>query len=86
MVTPSGIRGEDVWSIPLSILRAVGLNAIVHTDYSQRGAAISVAFFDDRIEVENPGILVTELTIEDIKEGFPAFGIRLSPVSSANST
>ncbi|AKB24960.1 hypothetical protein MSMTP_1491 [Methanosarcina sp. MTP4] len=28
------------------------INAVVHTDYSQKGAPIRVAFFDDRIEIE----------------------------------
>ncbi|KPA14789.1 ATPase AAA [Candidatus Magnetomorum sp. HK-1] len=65
----SEIRRRDVWSIPLNILREVVINAIVHADYSQIGAPIRVAFFDDRIEVENPGILFPGLTIEDICRG-----------------
>lgn len=65
----SEIRRKDVWSIPLTILREVVINALVHTDYSQRGAPIRVAFFDDRIEIENPGILLPGLTIEDMKQG-----------------
>ena len=65
----SEIRRKDVWSIPLDILREVIINALVHSDYSQRGAPIRVAFFDDRIEVENPGILLPGMTIEDMKQG-----------------
>jgi predicted HTH transcriptional regulator len=65
----SEIRRKDVWSIPLSILREVVINALVHTDYSQRGAPIRVVFLDDRIEVENPGILLPGLTVEDVKQG-----------------
>jgi ATP-dependent DNA helicase RecG len=65
----SEIRRRDVWSIPLGILREVVINALVHSDYSQRGAPIRVAFFDDRIEVENPGILLPGMTIEDMKQG-----------------
>ena len=57
------------WSHPLSVLREVVINALVHTDYSQRGAPIRIAFFDDRIEVENPGILLPGMTIEDMKSG-----------------
>ncbi len=44
-------------------------NALVHADYSQRGAPIRIAFFDDRIEIENPGILLPGMTIKDMKEG-----------------
>jgi len=30
---------------------------------------IRVVFFDDRIEIENPGILLPGMTIEDVKQG-----------------
>ena len=65
----SGIRRRDVWNIPLGILREVVINALVHADYSQRGAPVRVVFLDDRIEIENPGLLLPGLTIEDIKQG-----------------
>jgi ATP-dependent DNA helicase RecG len=65
----SEIRRKDVWSIPLGILREVVINALVHADYSQRGAPIRIAFFDDRIEIENPGILMPGMTIKDMKQG-----------------
>ena len=51
------------------MLREAVINAIVHADYSQKGAPIRVAFFDNRIEIENPGILLPGMTIEDVKQG-----------------
>ena len=65
----SAIRRKDLWSIPVNILREVVINALVHADYSHRGTPIRIAFFDDRIEVENPGLLLPGLTIEDMKLG-----------------
>jgi ATP-dependent DNA helicase RecG len=65
----SQIRRRDVWSIPLTIVREVVINAIVHADYSQTGAPLRVAIYDDRVEIENPGILLPGLTIEDVKQG-----------------
>ncbi|NCD41392.1 MAG: AAA family ATPase [Bacteroidia bacterium] len=65
----SEIRRKDKWSIPLSILREAVINALVHADYSQRGAPTRVAFMDDRIEIENPGILLPGLTIADLRRG-----------------
>jgi len=65
----SELRRRDVWSIPLTILREAVVNAVVHADYSQIGAPIRVAFFEDRIEIENPGILLPGMTIEDVKQG-----------------
>src|SRR5690606_37131014 len=65
----SKVQRKDVWSIPLLILREAVINALVHADYSHQGAPIRVAFFDDRIEVENPGILVSGMTVEAMKRG-----------------
>ncbi|MHB1750443.1 MAG: ATP-binding protein, partial [Acidithiobacillus sp.] len=65
----SEVRRKDIWSIPLSILREVVINALVHADYSQRGAPVRVVFLDDRIEIENPGLLLPGMTIEDMKQG-----------------
>jgi len=65
----SSVRRRDVWSIPLTILREAVINSLVHADYSQRGAPIRVSFFDDRIEIENPGILLPGMTLEDMKQG-----------------
>ena len=65
----SELHRRDVWSIPLSILREAVVNAVVHADYSQKGAPIRVSFFDDRIEIENPGILLPGLTMDDIRQG-----------------
>ena len=65
----SDIRRRDVWSIPLEPLREAGINAMVYADWSQRGGLVRVAFFDDRIEIENPGILPPGITVEDMKKG-----------------
>ena len=65
----SGMRRVDHWSIPLTILREAIINALVHSDYSQHGSPIRIAFFDDRIEIESPGLLMPGMTIEDMKRG-----------------
>jgi ATP-dependent DNA helicase RecG len=65
----SEIRRKDIWSIPLLMLREAIINALIHTDYSQHGAPIRISFFDDRIEIENPGILMPGMTIEDMRQG-----------------
>lgn len=65
----SDLKRKDVWSIPLTILQEVIINALVHVDYSQKGVPIRISFFNDRIEVENPGILLPGMTIEDVKQG-----------------
>ncbi|MBL8115088.1 MAG: putative DNA binding domain-containing protein [Acidobacteria bacterium] len=62
-------RRRDLPAVPPGALREALVNAVVHSDYSQRGAPIRVAVFDDRVEVENPGILLPGLTVEDLAEG-----------------
>lgn len=65
----SEVRRKDIWSIPLQMLREVVVNALVHADYSHRGTPFRVAFFDNRIEVESPGLLLPGMTVEEMKRG-----------------
>lgn len=63
------IRRTETWSRPLVALREAVINAIVHCDYSQSGSPIRLSIFEGRVEIENPGLLVSGLTIGDIQEG-----------------
>ncbi len=63
------LRRTDIWSVPLAAVREALTNAIVHADYSQVGSPIRIAIYDDRIEIENPGLLVSGLTIENLRLG-----------------
>ena len=63
------VRREEQWSVPIVAIREAIINAVVHADYSQRGAPIRLAIFDNRIEVENPGLLPFGLTLDDLPQG-----------------
>ncbi|MEZ4651448.1 MAG: ATP-binding protein [Candidatus Eisenbacteria bacterium] len=63
------VRRRDLPAVPPLALREAVVNAVVHADYAQRGAPIRVAVFDDRVEVENPGVLLPGLTIEELQDG-----------------
>jgi len=63
------VRRTDRWTVPPVAVREAIINAIVHADYAERGSPIRVAVFNDRIEVENPGLLPLGLTIDDIRKG-----------------
>ena len=63
------VKRTDRWTFPIVAVREAIMNAIVHADYAQPGAPIRVALYDDRLEVENPGLLPFGLTIEDIQRG-----------------
>jgi predicted HTH transcriptional regulator len=64
-----GVRRTERWAYPLTAIREAVINAIVHADYSQSGAPIRIAIFNNRLEVENPGLLPFGLTIDDIHRG-----------------
>lgn len=43
------------------------INAITHRDYSNEGRGIEVKIFDDRLSIENPGELLSSITIKDLE-------------------
>ena len=63
------VRRKERWNLPPSAVREAIINAVAHADYAQRGAPIRVSIFDDRLEVENPGLLPFGLTVEDLRHG-----------------
>jgi len=60
----TSLRRVDIPQYPLIAIREAIVNAIVHADYSLRGVYISIAIFDDRIEITNPGALPFGFTLE----------------------
>ena len=63
------LRRTERWSLPPAAVREAVVNAVAHADYSQSGAPIRLALFDDRLEVENPGLLPFGLTVADLPLG-----------------
>ncbi len=63
------VRRRERWSLPPVAVREAVINAVAHADYAQRGAPLRIAIFDDRLEVESPGLLPFGLTIEDLPRG-----------------
>ncbi len=63
------VRRRERWSLPPVAVREAVINSVAHADYAQRGAPIRVSIFDNRLEVENPGLLPFGLTVEDLHRG-----------------
>jgi predicted HTH transcriptional regulator len=63
------LQRVERWSLPPVAVREAVINAVAHCDYAQTGAPIRLALFDDRLEVENPGLLPFGLTIADLPLG-----------------
>ncbi len=53
---------------PIAIREAL-INALAHADYSLSGSHIQIAIFDDRLEIQNPGMFPFGFTFEDLKSG-----------------
>ena len=64
-----GTRRRDLPEYPPVAIREAVVNAVAHADYSQSGSPIRLAIFDDRLEIENPGLLPFGLTIEEVLVG-----------------
>lgn len=57
----SGPR-KEIWEIPETVFREAIINSLSHRDYYDRGAVTQVEVFNDRVEISNPGGLVSAIT------------------------
>ena len=53
--------------LPVLAVREALINALIHRDYAHTGASISLAIFDDRLEIWSYGALPKELTLNALK-------------------
>lgn len=67
-IDPTSPIRIDELLFPIEALREALVNAICHRDYTSHSGSISLAIFDDRLEIWNTGVLPTGLTIEDLKK------------------
>jgi hypothetical protein len=58
---------ETQYEIPRAAIAEAVINALAHRDYYSKGS-VQIAVFTDRIEIENPGRLPDEITVEDLKK------------------
>ncbi len=66
-IVPGLFEREDEPLFPLEALREALVNAFCHRDYSIAGGAVSLAIYDDRLEIWSDGTLPFGLTPEDLK-------------------
>jgi ATP-dependent DNA helicase RecG len=62
-------RRIDIPQYPEVAMREAIINALVHTDYAMGGTTVTIAIFDDRIEITNPGGLPFGMTIDQALTG-----------------
>ncbi|MCF7887650.1 MAG: helix-turn-helix domain-containing protein [Candidatus Omnitrophica bacterium] len=71
-----GVNRYDIYEIPLDALREAVVNAIIHRDYSIKGTSIYVMVYDDRVEIENPGKLLSGVTVKNLDKS----SVRRNPI------
>lgn len=67
-ILPDVLERKDEPLFPIEALREALVNAFCHRIYSHPGGAVSVAVFDDRLEIWNDGTLPFGLTPADLKK------------------
>lgn len=50
---------KEIWEIPETVFKEAIINALAHRDYYEKGARITIELFSDRVEISNPGGLVS---------------------------
>ncbi len=50
---------KELWEIPETVFKEAIINALSHRDYYDKGARIAIEVFNDRVEISNPGGLVS---------------------------
>lgn len=61
-----GVYRKDMYELPISAIREIIANAILHRSYLDK-SCVQVCIFDDRLEVTSPGMLYGGLDIETAK-------------------
>ncbi len=56
---------KEHWEIPETVFKEAIINALSHRDYYEKGAVIHIEVFEDRVEISNPGGLVSAISESD---------------------
>ena len=71
-IVPGLFEREDEPLFPLEALREALVNAFCHRDYTTAGGAVSLAIYDNRLEIWSDGTLPIGLTPDDLKREHPS--------------
>ncbi len=71
-ITGKTSERQEIWDYPLSAIRETLLNSIVHRDYFDKTSPIQIKTFKDWLWFYNPGELVDDLTVENLKTSHPS--------------
>ena len=52
---------KEIWEIPETVFKETIINALSHRDYYDKGSVIYIEVFENRVEISNPGGLVSAI-------------------------
>ena len=71
-IVPSQMRRVETPLIPPDAMREILVNALIHRDYTIAGGAVSLAIFDDRVEVWSAGGFPKGITPDSLSGNHPS--------------
>lgn len=72
-ITNHSLEREERLEVPYHALREALINALCHRHWERYNLTISLAIYDDRIEIASPGMFPPQITSENIKEPHESF-------------
>ncbi len=63
-----GLQRDEFLDVPVEALREAIINALCHRSYESLSSTVSLAIYDDRIEICNPGRFPLGITPDNIKQ------------------
>lgn len=66
-ITNRSLQREERLEIPYKALREAIINSLCHRQWEKHNLMNSIAIYDDRVEIGNPGIFPSQITPENIK-------------------
>lgn len=76
-ITNHSLYREERLEVPYAALREALINSLCHRQWEAYNLTNSIAIYDDRIEIANPGVFPRQLTPETIKEPHESYPYNL---------
>lgn len=67
-ITNHSLQREERLEIPYKALREAIINSLCHRQWEKHNLANSIAIYDDRVEIANPGVFPSQITPDNITE------------------
>ncbi len=76
-ITNHSLQREGRLEVPYHALREALINSLCHRQWEKHNLTGSIAIYDDRIEIANPGIFPPQISPESIKEPHESYPYNL---------